>query len=109
MGEFEICLRDVFINYRYNIEFSNTVRFRRGYDKYICNNNWIKGLPCIDDSKFFHGAYDYSGFNYGRHYGNYYKNVFEFKIYNNNPMDKGLPIARWEVLTGCIFFVFCVI
>merc|ERR1712174_83867 len=39
---FEVCLENVFKD---DIEFSNNVRFRRGYNKYICNNEWVIGLP----------------------------------------------------------------
>ena len=47
---FEVCLENVFKD---NIEFSNNVQFRRGYNKYICNNEWVIGLPCLDENNLF--------------------------------------------------------
>eukprot|EP01084_Bolivina_argentea_P319319 553859_1 len=37
---FEICFKNVFIT---PITFSNIVRFRRGYDKFTCYNDWTIG------------------------------------------------------------------
>ena len=115
---FEICLINVFND---NGEMSSNVAFRRGKDRFICNNNeWIVGLPCIDNDKFQHGAYGQSGYNgEGEIYGDYYRKNYRVEIggvevsnINDLKIDNSI-IARWEVLSciilGSLCFIGCLV
>ena len=49
---FRLCLKDVFMN-----RISDRVQFRRGQTKFMCTDQWVLGLPCLDRTRFVHGAY----------------------------------------------------
>eukprot|EP01083_Nonionella_stella_P086244 239492_1 len=107
---FKICLRNVFDTD--NIEFSNNVRFRRGYNRFTCNDEWVVGLPCLDADRFTHGMYGNEGYNsYGGQYRKYYKRrrhrvegVNQMQMDDINDAFQTSNIVRWEVLS-CICLV----
>jgi len=111
---FEVCLTNVF---REPLEFSRSVRFRRGYNKYTCSHEWVMGLPCLDTTRFVTGSYDYSGYNImGQRYKRIprkYRRKHRVEIAGVELSDitelETSPIVRWEVLSCIILFSFCVI
>ena len=57
---FTICLHDVF---NIDDEYSSRVAIKRGKYRYLCDEDWVVGLPCVDEDKFQNGQYGNSGFN----------------------------------------------
>jgi len=65
---FKLCLRNVFDD---DIDFSNSVSFdtkaKKGKgkkkEKYQCYEDYLQGLPCLNDNKFHSGKYSDNGFN----------------------------------------------
>ncbi len=54
--KFELCMTNIFEE---PIEFSNTLGFRPGSDRFVCDNNddIFDGLPCVSDTKFSSDSY----------------------------------------------------
>lgn len=62
--DFQLCLRDVFDSDYY---FGNKIKFKTKIgtlkDNFVCTEDELSGLPCLDADKFNSGDYDNSGFN----------------------------------------------
>jgi len=92
---FRLCLKSSFLD-----TFSDGVRFRRGNGNFMCGEQWLDGLPCLDRSQWgidlAQGDYD---------------GIHRVDV-DGSQLDghalRTLPIMRWEVLSLIILFTLCI-
>eukprot|EP01083_Nonionella_stella_P250509 865149_1 len=96
---FELCLVDVFLD----DSFSNTVRFKRGRSKFTCDEPYLHGLPCLNETKF--AEYKSSG------YSNALMNGETPDIESHDTVDAldSTGGIVWALLIGCMMGCLCVI
>eukprot|EP01083_Nonionella_stella_P170654 581272_1 len=117
--EFTICLRDVWRNSVNDI--SHTISMKRGRTTFICNEEYVMGLPCIHPYKFEGGAYSFTGFNrkfakYGVDKHNKYKpprdnamNIAQVTNAITGDIDASGTAAWVLVISVIVAIVFCVV
>ena len=102
---FRICLKDVLSD-----SISKRVQFRRGNTKFLCNAPWVEGLPCLDPTRFVHGAY---GNVNGVEDDDVDDAVHRLEAVEVKSVDtkelKVRKLMRWEVFGAMILLILCLI
>ena len=97
---FRLCLDDVFLS-----TFSDRVQIRRGNSKYLCSEQWLDGMPCLNQSAFIDAVNEESADGMD---GVYRVEGVGEELEDHNQLTAS-PFVRWEVLSAVILAILCVV